>query len=215
MREAVSAVIVAGGRARRLGGHEKGLLCLAGRPLICHILDHVEGRVAATAINIRRDARAAYEAVLGADRTWLFDAHPVSCGPLGGVLAGLEWLAHRRRGGLAGGDWLLTLPVDTPFLPADLAQRLWQACRNAPSAPPAVVAEAGGRRHHLCCLWHGESAGPLRRLVIRHKLRRVGDVLAALGAHAVGFADAEAFFNINTPEDLACAEKMIHVRERM
>lgn len=213
MLKAVSAVIIAGGRARRFGGREKGLLPLAGVPLVCHVLGRMEGRVAATAINIRRDARMAYEAALGPGRTWLFDARSVACGPLGGVLAGLEWVTRRSLAGLEGGDWLLTVPVDTPFLPADLSERLWQAAQDGDPPPLTVVAEAAGRRHHLCALWHRDAAGPLRRLVTRQKLSRVGAALAELGTRAVVFADADAFFNINTPQDLMRAEELIEVRK--
>ena len=128
----IAAVILAGGEARRLGGADKALLHLGGRPLLAHVLDRLRPQIDVIALSANGDpARfAAFDVPVLAD-------DEIGQGPLAGVLAGLDWAAAQ------GFDAILTTPVDTPFLPADLVAKLVRASDDA--ARPSV-AISGERR---------------------------------------------------------------------
>jgi molybdopterin-guanine dinucleotide biosynthesis protein A len=119
-------------------------------------------------------------------------------GPLGGVLAGLSFAEAR---GVAG---IVTVAVDTPFFPGDLAARLG-------AAGGVAVAEAGGRWQGTFTLWPVEVRDAVAAALARGE-RKVRAVAEALGAVPVAFDSPDAFFNINTPGDLARAERMLKER---
>ncbi len=121
----------------------------------------------------------------------LDDAFPGS-GPLVGVLAGLDWAA-----GL-GADALLTVPGDTPFVPAGLAAAL---------APAPACAESNGTRHYLVALWPVAVRSALRALLSTAGHRAVGQFATGIGMRPVLFQalPRNPFLNVNTPEQLAAA----------
>jgi molybdopterin-guanine dinucleotide biosynthesis protein A len=127
-------------------------------------------------------------------------ADPVTgfVGPLGGVLAGLGFAEARGAAGI------MTVAVDTPFFPADLAARLG-------AAGGLAVAEAGGRWHGTFALWPVAARDGVEAALAQGE-RKVRAVAEALGAAPVAFASPGAFFNINTPGDLAEAERMLKER---
>lgn len=180
-------MILAGGEGRRLGGADKALLPLAGRPLLAHVVACLAPQVAALALSANGDAArfAEYGLPVLADASGR-----VGEGPLAGVLAGLDWAA-----GL-GAERLLVSAVDTPFLPADLAVRLG-------AAPGAAYAACAGRDHPSIALWPVAGRAQLAALYAAGE-RRLRAALA--GAERVEFDGPEYFFNINTPDDLAAAE---------
>jgi molybdopterin-guanine dinucleotide biosynthesis protein A len=190
--------VLAGGRARRLGGADKAELVLAGRPLIAHALARLGPQCQGLAINANGDpARfAAYGATVLPDTVAGF------VGPLAGVLAGLD---HARDNGF---DDVLTLSVDAPFAPRDLAARLRQA-RTVGRADIAVAA-SGGRRHHVIALWPVRLAEALREALVGEGLRKVERFVERGSVVEVEWpaAPLDPFFNVNTPEDLAEAERL-------
>jgi molybdopterin-guanine dinucleotide biosynthesis protein A len=116
-------------------------------------------------------------------------------GPLGGVLAGLD---YARARGAAG---IVTVAVDTPFFPDDLVERLSGAAGIA-------VAEAGGRWQGTFALWPVAVRDAVAAALARGE-RKVRALAEELGAVPVAFDSPDAFFNINTPGDLAEAERML------
>lgn len=190
--------MLAGGLARRLGGVDKAQVVLAGRPLIAHALARLGPQCRRLAINANGDASRL--AVFGA--AVLPDSIPGFVGPLAGVLAGLDFARAE------GFDDVLTLSVDAPFAPRDLAARLRQA-RLASGADIAVAA-SGGRRHHVIALWPVRIAAPLRRALVDEDLRKVERFVARWAVAEVAWttAPSDPFFNVNTPEDLAEAERL-------
>ena len=194
-------LILAGGFGRRMGGADKALVRLAGRPLIAHAIAVLKPQCAALVINANGDFERfqPYALPIAADDPQDF------AGPLAGVLAGLEF-SRRVKPGVAD---VLSLAVDTPFAPRDLAARL-QAARKATGAPIAV-ASSGRERHHAVALWPVALAAALRRAVVVEGVRRV-EVFAERFGVAVARWDDEPFdpfFNINTPDDLARAEAQL------
>lgn len=113
-RERVTAGILAGGRATRMGGVDKGLVELRGRPMIEYVLDALRGQTAGVLINANRsfDRYAHYDARV------VRDSQAGFLGPLAGIASMMA---------VAGTEWLLTSPCDSPQVPADLGLRLWRA----------------------------------------------------------------------------------------
>jgi molybdopterin-guanine dinucleotide biosynthesis protein A len=188
-------VILAGGRARRLGG-EKALLSLAGQPLLAHVIDRLRPQVEDLVLNANGDpARfAAWPLAVVADP---IEDQP---GPLAGILAGMHWAttAHPNAA------WIATAPVDTPFLPRDLVARLMAA---APEHD-VVLASRHGWRHPVVGVWSLGLRAELEK-ALRDGVRKVDDCARHFRLATVAF-DAEApidpFFNVNTPADLETAE---------
>ncbi len=193
-RAAVTGVILAGGAGRRMGGRDKGLVPLCGRPMAAHVLARLAGQVAAVRINANR-YQACYRA-LGVPVDG--DRHPGGLGPLAGMASAL---AH------AATDRVLTVPCDAPLLPAVTAQRL--AAVLEAEAAEVAVARACGRRQPVFALMRRHVAADLEAALAAGE-RRVDGWLAR---HAVAEADfddlAEGLVNVNTPAALeAVAERL-------
>lgn len=198
----VAGLILAGGRGIRMRQADKGLLVLAGQPLVAHVAQRLAPQVQALFISANRNAvrYEQYGRVLPDD-----PAFGAWSGPLAGVAAGLRaW----------SGPWLVVAPCDTPFLPRDLAERLIGAAQA--QGAPLAVACAGGRRHSVCMALRTTLASDLRGY-LRGGDRKVDLWQARVGGVQVDFDDAlqadalragaaGAFLNINTPEDLSAAE---------
>jgi molybdenum cofactor guanylyltransferase len=180
----VTGVVLAGGRGRRMGGRDKGLLPLRGRPLAAHALDALRPQVGALVVVANRN-RARY-AALGA--AVVADAWPGYAGPLAGVHAGLR---------AATTDWALFVPCDAAWLPANLGVRLHAAA----AAAGAAYATACGDALYTCCLLprHHEAAAAA---ALRVRQLALGRFLRAQGAVPVEFADwPAAGRNLNAPAD--------------
>ena len=194
-----AGLILAGGLARRMGGGDKSLRLLAGQPILAHVVARLAGQCDGLLLNANGDP----------DRFAAFglpvvpDDVPGFSGPLAGVLAGLDWLAANRPG-IA---WMLAVPADTPFLPPDLVGRLHEGRMAA--GLPLACAVSGGRTHPVVALWPVSLREQLRRAVVTEEERRVGRWMAGTGLAEVDWPmePVDPFLNVNTPEDLAEAER--------
>lgn len=183
---AIFGLILAGGAGRRMGGADKALLRLAGRPLIAHAIERLAPQVDRLAISANGDpARLDFTGlpVLG-------DA-AAGRGPLEGVLAGLRWA---QAGGATA---LMTVAVDSPLFPTDLVARL-----TAAGAP--AMARSDDRDHPTFTLWPVSAAPEIEEWLDAGE-RRLMTLMDRIGAHAVDLP-AGSITNLNTPEDLARAE---------
>lgn len=190
----VTGILLAGGRARRMGGQDKGLIELAGRPLAAHALDRLRPQVAEILINANRN-RARYEA-LGA--RVVADSLEGFLGPMAGLLAGME---------TASRPLTVTAPCDSPFVPADLVSRLADALATADAE--IAVAHDGERRQPVFLLARVTLAGDLRRW-LEAGGRKIDDWLGGHRVVDVPFADRpDAFININTAEERATVEQQL------
>jgi molybdopterin-guanine dinucleotide biosynthesis protein A len=187
-----SGVVLAGGRSTRMGV-DKALAPLAGRPLVAHVAARFAPQVAALFLNANGDAArfAPLRYAIVADA-----APNVGGGPLAGVAAALR---HAQTQGFA---WLATAPCDAPFLPLDLVARLAAAATQG-RAPIAVVATAAGLEP-MFALWSTALAPEVEAALATGEggPRRL---IARFGAAQAWFADADAFANLNTPEEFAAA----------
>ena len=188
----VTGVILSGGRGSRMGGIDKGLLPFRGRSLVEWVLDRIEPQVAEVLISANQNL----------DRYLAF-GHPVLtdrvagfAGPLAGLHAGLC---------LARSDLVIMVPCDSPFLPADLVERMAQALND--SRADVAVARTGDQRHPVVCLCR---SGVLANLTafLEAGGRKVDAWYAALDVCEVAFDDhAGGLLNINTLEQLRALER--------
>jgi molybdopterin-guanine dinucleotide biosynthesis protein A len=185
-----AAILLAGGLGTRMGGGDKPLRDLAGRPILAHVIARIAPQAAATVLNANGDHARFAEWGLPI----IADAIPDYPGPLAGIHAGMLW----AQGHFAE---VASVPTDTPFLPEDLIESLHDA-RNATNADIAVAA-SHGQTHPVAALWPVALADELYRFISAGG-RRVTEFTAHYNVVHVDFpvVDIDPFFNINSPEDL-------------
>ncbi|HWR87679.1 MAG TPA: molybdenum cofactor guanylyltransferase MobA [Acidiferrobacterales bacterium] len=187
-------LILAGGRSRRMQGQDKTLLTVQGETLLAHVIHRLRPQVDALALNSNAapDTFASYGLPVIPDRL------PGFLGPLAGIHAGLMQYPE---------DCLVTVAVDLPFMPTDLVTRL----RSGLDTKSCAYA-SDGERHALALLWRPGMAASVEDY-LQHGGRKLKDYLAANG-QPVRFdrpQDRGLFCNLNTPEDLARAERDVEL----
>ena len=194
----VTGVLLAGGQSRRMGGGDKGLLELAGTPMLGHVICRLRGQVGRLVINANGDpARfAAFGLPVVPDTIGGF------AGPLAGVLAGMRWSAANAP----DARWIVTAAGDAPLLPPDLVARLLEAVAAHPRA--IALAQSCGELHPVIGLWPVALAQDLEER-LRGGVRKVlhwtdghGTVPVPFPPAHVGGLDIDPFFNANTPQEL-------------
>jgi len=188
----ITGLILAGGQGRRMGGVDKGLQRLRGKPMIAWVLERLAPQVTEVIINANQN-QAEY-ARLGC--RVIGDEIGGFAGPLAGLHAGLKANVH---------PFLMTVPCDSPFLPLDLAMRLHAAL--IANHADLAVAKTGDQPHPVFSLVRESLAGHLTAF-LRGGGRKIDAWYASLKVVEVSFDDQpDAFSNINTPEELAEHEK--------
>jgi molybdenum cofactor guanylyltransferase len=178
-RDDILGAILAGGRSSRLGGGDKGQLEIGGRS----IRTRIEERLAPQAGRIILNTQ---------------DRLDIAPGPLRGLHAAIAEAQD------AGARWVATVSTDVPFIPGDLVERLSEA------GPPAIAA-SNGQRHFIIGLWPVSLLADLERGLIHEGLRRAQDWARRCGAGVVEWPAQphDPFFNINTPDDLEEARRIV------
>jgi molybdenum cofactor guanylyltransferase len=194
----IAGIVLAGGLARRMGGGDKGLRVLAGRPLLAWVIERAKPQVAALALNANGDpARLAeFQLPIVADGIAGF------AGPLAGVLAGLDWAEAQ----VPGATHVASFASDAPFFPRDLVARL-AALVGAGAA--LACARSAGQSHPVFGLWPVALRQDLRA-ALQRGVRKVDEWTAGYRLAQADFpaAPVDPFFNANRPEDLAAAERL-------
>ncbi|HWB52226.1 MAG TPA: molybdenum cofactor guanylyltransferase MobA [Stellaceae bacterium] len=201
----IIGVLLAGGLARRMGGGDKPLRLLAGRPLLDHVIARLRPQVAGLVLNANGDpARFA-----ACGLPVVADSVPDYAGPLAGILAGLDWTADNRP----DCPLIASVPTDAPFLPRDLVARM--AAALAAEQADLACAASGGQAHPVIGLWPVRLREDLRRAVVEEGVRKVDVWTARHRLAVVPFPDrpVDPFFNANRPEDLAAAERLLGATE--
>ena len=188
-----------------MGGGDKTLLSLGGRPLLDHVVARLAPQVGSLVLSANGDP-ARFAAVR---LPVLADTVEGYAGPLAGILAGLEWAAAN-----AACKSLVTAAGDTPFLPEDLVERLAEAATKQPGS--IAVASSGGRRHPTFALWPLGLRQALRHFLVDEDNRRVSAFIerhdfveVEFPLSALGGSEIDPFFNINVADDLAVAERLL------
>jgi molybdenum cofactor guanylyltransferase len=197
----IPGVILAGGRAQRMGGGDKPMRELADRPLLDHVIARIAPQCDGLVLNAHGDA-ARFE---GFGLPVIPDAVDGFAGPLAGILAGLDWVAANRP----AAQFMLSVAGDCPFLPPDLVARLAHA--RAENDAAVAVAASGHQVHHAIALWALGLRDDLRRALVEEHARAIHRFTAGLSVAVAGWPDhpVDPFFNVNTPEDLAEAERLL------
>ena len=199
-------VILAGGLSRRMGGGDKALLTLGGRPVLARVIDRLRPQVTDMALNANGDPARFAEFGLPV----LADSLPGFVGPLAGVLAGLDWAAGQ------GAETIVTVAADTPFFPDDLVERL-HAAASAGGSPIALAAtkdpDRGKIRHPTFGLWPVALRDDLRA-ALSDGLRKIVLWTDRHGAACAMFPARpfDPFFNINTPQDMLQAKDILRAQ---
>lgn len=197
----VLGVLLAGGQSRRMGGGDKCLRPLGGKPILQRIVERVRPQVRRLVLNANGDpARFAdYGLPVVGDSVEGF------AGPLAGVLAGLDWAAAHAP----DCPVIVTVPTDAPFLPDDLVASLWQAVKL--QGAELACAASNGQPHPVVGLWPVALRGDLRRAMTDEDVRKVDLWTARHRLVTVEFPalTVDPFLNVNRPEDLAEAERLL------
>lgn len=185
-RATITGLVLAGGLARRMGGVDKGLMPLAGRPMVEHVVDALRPQVGNLLISANRnhDRYAAY-------------GYPVIADVLGGYQGPLAGLATALRRHAT--EFLVAVPCDAPLLPPDLVRRLLTACEAGDA--DVVVASDGERQQHVFLLVRARVA-PSLEAYLAGGGRKVDDWLGRMHPAVVDFGDEPgAFVNVNDPDE--------------
>lgn len=200
-KKLIPAVILAGGRATRMGGRNKALLTLGGETLLQRVITRLRDQCGEIALNANADPEVFADYRL----TVLPDTFPGFPGPLAGILAGMDWARAQ------GADAFVSVSVDTPFLPLDLVHRLREAAGRHGIALAASNDDTGRMRDHPTCgLWpvalHDDLA-----LALESGLLRPGQYAASHdpGRAVFDSRPLDPFLNLNTPAELASAERLL------
>lgn len=191
----MTGVVLAGGRARRMGGQDKGLIRVLGRPMVAHIVERLRPQVAQLLINANRNA-AAY-ADIGRCAV-IPDRSGDYAGPLAGMASGLA---------AAATPLVLSVPCDSPLIAPELAVRLQHALREREAE--IAVATDGERLQPVFALLRRGLLPDLEHYLAAGE-RKIDRWYARHGMVEVDFADRrEMFLNINAPQDLEALETLM------
>ena len=196
----IVGVILAGGRAERMGGGDKGLREVGGKPILARVIERVRPQVDALVLNANGDpARFA-----GFDLPVAPDSIPGFAGPLAGVLAGLDWAAANHP----QAHFIVTVPADGPFVPRNLVRHLADAL--AMEDAELATAASGAQTYPVVGLWPVRLRQALHDALTKEDVHKV-DAWTRRFCRAIATFPAEPidpFFNANTPEQLAEAERL-------
>lgn len=203
-RDRIAGVLLAGGKSSRMGGGDKSLRTVGGGPMLARVANRLAPQVGALALN----ANGAPARFTGFGLPVVADTFGGYHGPLAGILAGMEWAATMQAH-----THLVSVACDTPFFPSDLVGRLIEAAAGRPER--IAIAASDGRRHPVFGLWPLSLRPALRRFLEDGATYRVSSFIER---HDFAVADfpmltlasgtLDPFFNINTQDDLAMAERL-------
>ncbi len=199
--DGVAGVLLAGGRATRMGGGDKSLQSLGGRPILAHVIERVRPQVSVLLLNANGDPARFQGFGLPVEGDVIEDF----AGPLAGILTGIEWAgAH-----VPGCRWVASFPTDAPFLPRDLVRRLLAAVES--EAADLACAASGGWVHPVFGLWPVRIKEALRRAMVDEEMRIIKRWTDRYKVARVEFEcdPFDPFFNINRAENIAEAEALL------
>ena len=198
-----AVTLLAGGQARRMGGGDKNLMMLAGKPLLQHVLDRVDFDGRPVMINANGDSSRYTKFGLPV----CADVIDGFAGPLAGILTGLEWVVANHP----ECTHMISLATDAPFLPFDLIARL-EVGLDARIDNGANIAQAMsfGQRHPVFAIWPVALTVALRRAVIDDGLRKIDDFTDRHQCITVEFTgEPDPFMNLNRPDDFDLAQRIV------
>lgn len=210
----VTGAILAGGRSVRMG-REKGLVTIGGKPMVERVIARLRPQVHRIVVSANDNPTC----FSGTCLPVVADAVEGHAGPLAGLHAALRWALSETP----DARFLATVPVDTPFLPADLVARLAVPLRAGTVA--CAIAASGGRRHPVVGLWSVKLVGAVEDALgageramtcfaEQHGSAVVDFPFTEIEGTGIkgaktGAASIDPFFNVNTPADVETAEALL------
>jgi molybdopterin-guanine dinucleotide biosynthesis protein A len=196
----IVGVLLAGGQSQRMGGGDKNLRLLGGKPMLAHVIERARPQVDALVLNANGDPQrfASFGLPVIADSVTGF------AGPLAGVLAGLDWAVKN----VPEAELVASFATDAPFFPRDLVRRLAVALEEG--GFDLACAQSNGQAHPVFGLWPVSLREALRD-ALAAGVRAVHRWTAGYKLVEVEFLaePVDPFFNANRPEDLAEAERLV------
>ena len=205
---AIPGLLLAGGRARRMGragGGDKCLMMLGGRTVLDRVIERAAPQVQRLVLNANGDPERFGPVGMPA----VPDSLGMGLGPLAGILAGLDWVSEH----VPEAGHVASFATDTPFFPTDLVHRLaLEIDRGADLA----CACSGERLQPVFALWPVALRNDLRRALVEEGIRKVDRWMARYRLAEVDFPvePFDPFFNVNEMSDLAAAEAMLRRRDQ-
>jgi molybdenum cofactor guanylyltransferase len=195
----IAGVLLAGGQSQRMGGGDKNLRMLGGKPMLAHVIERAKPQVDVLVLN----ANGAPQRFAAFGLPIIADSITGFAGPLAGVLAGLDWAATY----LPEAELVASFATDAPFFPRDLVRRLAVALEAG--GFDLACAQSNGQVHPVFALWPVALREALRE-ALAGGLRKVDLWTARYKLVEVEFAaePVDPFFNANRPEDLAEAQRL-------
>jgi molybdopterin-guanine dinucleotide biosynthesis protein A len=193
-------LVLAGGLARRMGGGDKPRTSIGGRTILSRVIERMAPQCTRLTLNANGDPSRFSDTGLPV----IADDVPDFAGPLAGILAGLDWAAAHAP----DTAYVASVPGDCPFLPRDLVVRLHRAREE--SGLPLACARSGEWRHPVVGIWPVALRADLRHALTKEDLRKIELWTARHGAALADWPaePVDPFFNVNTPEDAAAAERL-------
>ncbi len=198
----IAGILLAGGLGRRMGGGDKPLNMLGGRPILDFAIERAKPQVDALVLNVNGDVRR-FE---GYDLPLVSDVIADYAGPLAGILTGMEWSAKN----IPAARWLVSFATDAPFFPHNLVEKL--VLKRDTEHARIVCASSHGRTHPVFALWPIELAPELRHAMQVEDIRKIDRWTARYVVTSAEFSATDGidpFFNINRPDDLAVAAEWV------
>ncbi|MHA6308377.1 molybdenum cofactor guanylyltransferase MobA [Hafnia paralvei] len=191
----IEGVILAGGRASRMGGDDKGLVMLNGKPLYQYVLETLKPQVKTLSISTNRNLPIYQQSGLKVFSDTLRD-YP---GPLAGMLSGLQQSKH---------EWVMFAPCDVPFIPSDIVQYLW----IHRAGHKAAYIHDGNRAHPTIALLNRALISPLMKYLEQGE-RKLMIFLEQCNAQQVTYLAQDCFINFNTHEECQRCEQKLKEQE--
>ncbi|MBI3700829.1 MAG: molybdenum cofactor guanylyltransferase MobA [Afipia sp.] len=203
VKPATLGVLLAGGLARRMGGGDKPMKTIGGRTILDRVIERLAPQCDGLILNANGDpARfASFGLPVVPDTVEGF------AGPLAGILAALDWTAANKP----NIEWVLSAATDCPFLPRDLVSRLQDA--RIDEGAQLAVAASGEQTHPVVGLWNVNLRDELRHALVVEDIRKIDRWTARYKLATVAWPvePIDPFFNANTVEDIAEAERIAMV----
>ena len=198
----IAAVILAGGEGRRMLGANKPMCKLGDQSLLAHVTNRLRPQVSHLLLSANDEQTQSVDQTIELVK----DHQTKRLGPLAGLHSAMQQLQLTEK----NTTWLLSSPVDCPFIPMDLAERLWQAVEL--KRANMAYAHYEGRDHYLCALWSTSLLPKLsdalnnNQLAVRHLIKELNGIAVDFSNSAI----VNPFFNINTPEELEQANQLLN-----
>ena len=198
----IPGCILAGGQGRRLGGKGKAFINLSGKPLINHSIDNMQKQVSELSINTRSSEDFnIIDIPIIIDE---FDKDSGGSGPLAGIFTAIKWAKSIKN----NNGYVATIPVDIPFVPEDFISRMLLEINIY--KPKIAIASSNNRLHPVAAIWSLEIYKELYT-ALSEGIRKIDNFTCNFDTINVDwkYKSLDPFFNINTPNDLAYAEKVL------